>query len=74
MNRTEFIRVGLLVPFAPLLLPAITEAAAVGITATEFVEGAGVAGKLIPVRSWLPRHKRRDQVFRRADSRRQVQV
>lgn len=45
MNRTEFIRLGLLIPLASVVLPAIPEAAAVSITATEFVEKAGVAGK-----------------------------
>jgi hypothetical protein len=45
MNRTQFIRMGLLIPFAPVLLPAIPRASAVSITAREFVEKAGAAGK-----------------------------
>jgi putative membrane protein len=45
MNRTEFLRIGLMIPLAPVLLPAIPRAVAVGIPATDFVEKAGVAGK-----------------------------
>jgi putative membrane protein len=45
MNRIEFIRAGLLIPLAPVLLPAIPIAAAANVTAAEFVEKAGVAGK-----------------------------
>jgi putative membrane protein len=45
MNRAEFVRMGLLIPFAPVLLPGTPRALAMSITAKEFVEKAGVAGK-----------------------------
>src|SRR6476620_7377152 len=45
MNRTEFIRVGLMIALAPVSIPTISRAFAMGITGKEFVEKAGVAGK-----------------------------
>ena len=44
MNRTEFVRMGLLIPFAPVLLSGTPRALAMSITAKEFVVKAGVAG------------------------------
>jgi hypothetical protein len=53
MNRSEYNRVGLLIPLAPVLLPAIPKAAAVSINAAEFFEKA--AGGTTFLVSFSPR-------------------